>query len=97
MSHYRLTPEAEEDLFQLWAYIARDNLDAANRVEAAVYEACDFLASHPFAGRLRADLAGGFVRFWAVSRFSNYLIVYKPASRPLAIVRILHGARTWLN
>jgi antitoxin ParD1/3/4/toxin ParE1/3/4 len=33
------------------------------------------------------------VRFWAVPRYPNYLIVYDPASKPLSIVRILHAAR----
>jgi antitoxin ParD1/3/4/toxin ParE1/3/4 len=30
------------------------------------------------------------VKFWAVY---SYLIVYDPASRPLTIVAVLHGAR----
>ncbi len=33
MSSYQLTPQAVEDLFEIWSYIAGDDLDAANRVE----------------------------------------------------------------
>jgi hypothetical protein len=31
MIDYRFTPEAEEDLFEIWCYIARDTVAAANR------------------------------------------------------------------
>jgi plasmid stabilization system protein ParE len=36
MSRFQLTPQAIEDLFEIWTYIARDNLEAANAVEDAV-------------------------------------------------------------
>lgn len=39
MSSYQLTPRAVEDLFEIWAYIAGDDIEAANQVEAAIYEA----------------------------------------------------------
>jgi antitoxin ParD1/3/4 len=56
MSLYLLTPQAEDDLFDIWSYIAQDNLDAANRVEAEIYAACAFLASTPQVGHVRSDL-----------------------------------------
>jgi antitoxin ParD1/3/4/toxin ParE1/3/4 len=37
---------------------------------------------------LRSDLTPLPVKFWPVF---SYLIVYDPAARPLAIVRVLHG------
>ncbi len=36
MSKYQFTPQATDDLFEIWSYIAGDNLDAANRVEEAI-------------------------------------------------------------
>ncbi len=39
---------------------------------------------------MRKDLTALPVLFWPVW---SYLIVYKPDTSPLAIVRILHGAR----
>lgn len=48
------------------------------------------LASHPEAARLRRDLTSLPLKFWPVF---SYLIVYDPAARPLAIVRVLHGRR----
>jgi antitoxin ParD1/3/4 len=47
MSLYLLTPQAEDDLFAIWSYIAQDNLEAADRVETQIYAACAFLASTP--------------------------------------------------
>ncbi len=93
MTRFRLTPLAEDDLFDIWSYIARDNLHAANQVEAAIYEACAFLAEAPFRGHLRSDLTRLPLRFWTVQPYRNYLIVYDPSTRPLQIIRILHGAR----
>ncbi len=37
MSKYRFTPQAADDLFDVWKFIAQDNPEAANRVEEAIY------------------------------------------------------------
>jgi plasmid stabilization system protein ParE len=84
MSPYLLTPQAEEDLFDIWSYIARDSLDAANRVETEIYGACAFLASTPQAGHVRHDLTNLSVRFWTLPHFSHYVVVYDPALPPAA-------------
>ena len=93
MSEYQFTPQAVTDLLDIWSFIARDNLDAADRVEAAVFRACDLLAHSPLAGSMRTDLTALPLRFWIVRPYSNYLIVYDPGSRPLQIIRILHAPR----
>jgi plasmid stabilization system protein ParE len=93
MSRWQFTSLAEDDLFTIWAFIYKENAEAADRVESAIYAACDRLASNPLAGHVRAHLTPLPVRFWNVPRFPNYLIVYDPASRPLTVLRILHGAR----
>jgi plasmid stabilization system protein ParE len=93
MSSYQFTPQAIDDLFEIWTFIARDNADAANRVEEAVYEACAFLSEGPLRGSFREDLTHLPVRFWVLQAYPNYLIVYDPHSDPLRIIRILHGSR----
>jgi plasmid stabilization system protein ParE len=93
MNGFRFTPQATDDLLDIWAFIARDNPEAADRVEAAVFSACDLLADSPFAGRMRKDVTPLPLRFWVVHPYSNYLIVYDPEKKPLQIIRILHGAR----
>lgn len=93
MSRYQFTPEAVDDLFEIWSFIAADSIEAADRVESAIYEACDFLADSPLAGRVRSDLTSLPLRFWVLQPYSNYLIVYDPKTDPVRIIRILHGAR----
>ncbi len=93
MSRYQFTPQAVEDLFEIWIYIARHSVGAANRVEAAVYNACAFLAEGPLRGSTREEITRLPLRFWTVQAFPNYIIVYDPQSDPLQIIRILHGSR----
>jgi plasmid stabilization system protein ParE len=37
MGGYQFTRQAVDDLFEIWSYIAGDDLEAANRVEEAIY------------------------------------------------------------
>jgi plasmid stabilization system protein ParE len=93
MSEYQFTPQATDDLFEIWSYIARDSIEAANRVEVAICEACEFVAATPLGGHVRKDLSDLPVRFWPVQPYRNYLIVYDPQTKPTKILRIVHGAR----
>lgn len=93
MSRYQFTPQSEDDLFDIWSYIARDNLDAADRVEKAVFRACELLAASPLIGRVRKDVTHRRLRFWNVHPYSNYTIIYDPVEKPLQIVRIIHAAQ----
>ncbi len=43
MSQYQFTPQATGDLFEIWNFIAHDNPEAADRVEEAIFRACDLL------------------------------------------------------
>ncbi len=90
MKRFVLTPLAEQDLNEIWEYIGDDSVEAANRVlgkiEAAIYR----LAEHPGLGHLREDLADNRHRFYLVY---SYLIVFRPGTDPLQIIRGLHAAR----
>jgi plasmid stabilization system protein ParE len=44
-------------------------------------------------GRIRPELSQSPLRFWVVPRHPNYIIVYDPETKPLMIIRILHGKR----
>ncbi len=93
MSKYQFTPQATDDLLDIWTFIARDSPEAADRVETAIFRACDLLAHSPLIGRMRKDVTQLPLRFWVVHPYSNYLIVYDPERTPLQVIRILHGAR----
>lgn len=90
MSDFCYSPEARLDLLEIWEFIARDNLDAADRVEREIQQAASMLSDNPEIGHRRSDLTTKPVRFWPVY---SYLIVYDPATNPLEIVRILSGYR----
>ena len=93
MSGYALTPLAKADVFAIWSHIADDNEDAANRVEQAIYRACAFVAEAPMRGHSRPDLTTRSLRFWNLTRYPNYAIVYRPETAPLQVVAVLHGKR----
>lgn len=64
----------------------------ADCVESQIAAACELLAANPQIGHSRQDLTLMPVRFWTIPRLLNYVIVYNPASLPLQIIRIFHGA-----
>jgi plasmid stabilization system protein ParE len=94
MSVYALTPLAKADIFDTWFYIAEDSEDAANRVEQAIYDACAFVADAPMRRHSRPDLTTRSLRFWTVTRYPNYTVVYRPETIPLQVVAVLHGRRS---
>jgi plasmid stabilization system protein ParE len=90
---FQLTPRALNDLDIIWSFIVADSIDAANRVESAILAACNSLARNPRLGSKRIEITSKPVRFWTVSRFPNFIVVYRPETRPLHVVAILHGRR----
>jgi len=92
MSGYILSPDAEEDVFQIWLYLAeKASVETADRVESKLYEAFELLAKSPGLGHKRFDITEHPVLFFRVRPFS-YLIVYRTKSK-LEIVAVLHGKR----
>jgi plasmid stabilization system protein ParE len=90
---FQFTPLATEDLDAIWWFIADDNPEAADRVEMEIVATCRRLAKHPRTGTKRRDITPLPLRFWTVTRFPNYVIVYRPETVPLQVVAVLHGKR----
>jgi plasmid stabilization system protein ParE len=91
MRRYILAPEAALDLVEIWRYLKKKaSVEIAERIERAIREKIVFLANMPGAGHWRRDLTDEPVRFFAVY---SYLIVYRPETKPLQVVAILHGSR----
>lgn len=65
-------------------------MDAALGVFDALEHAFEQLATMPGMGHTREDLTSRPVKFW---KAYSYLVVYDPASLPLTVVAVLHGAR----
>lgn len=90
-SRYVLAPEAALDLVQIWRYIKKQSsVTVADRVESVIRDRIVFLAGTPGAGHWSKDLTEEAVKFFPVY---SYLIVYRPETKPLQVVSILHGHR----
>ena len=90
MKKFRLSPEAAQDLTEIFEYLAQFSVDAAERVRTELYDAMRGLARMPGMGHRREDFTKKPVRFWPLR---SYEIIYNPDSTPLGIVAVLHGKR----
>lgn len=82
-------PEAENDLEEIWWYIAQDSPHNADRFLNSIQERCMALAEFPQMGVRRDELKTG-LRSQPVSQ---YLIFYFPLEDGIDIVRVLHRSR----
>lgn len=80
--------QAVEDLEGIWAYIALDDVEAADRFVDKIQERCQKLKDLPELGRSRPELAPG-VRSLVIG---NHVLYYKIAAE-IQVVRVLHAAR----
>ncbi len=90
MAGYVISPAGRQDLIDIWTEIARDNLDAAERLLDRFEDAFQHVAEFPRMGRARPDLIDLPVRFWTLG---NYLIIYRAERSPIEIVRDLSAYR----
>lgn len=90
MRHIYRTPQAEDDLIELWVWIGRENPEAADRLMDRIGEALKLIASRPEIGHFREDLADRRYRFWPVA---DWLIIYRADTDPLTVIRVWHSAR----
>lgn len=90
MSRFQLTPQAELDLAEIWDYIAQDSMTNADRVLNELEKTLRTLADNPELGYRREDWADSRHRFWP---FYSYIVMYRPETNPLQILRIVSGFR----
>jgi plasmid stabilization system protein ParE len=90
MKRYVLTDDAERDLARIVDLIAEDRPNTALKVFDRFHSAMRRLANYPGIGHTRDDIADESLRVWSVHK---WLIIYRPLSKPLEVIRILHGAR----
>lgn len=94
--------EAEADVDDIAATIARENLSAGIRFYDAVEATFDLLARFPNVGtrRIAVDPSLAKLRSYGVLGFRNYLVFFVPLEDGIDVVRVMHGARDhdqWLR
>jgi len=92
MAKWVLSPLAHAELQEILEYIAvtSGSVAIADKVANDFAAALDTLAASPKIGWQRKHLTGPNIRWWPVH---SYLLLYDPETRPLRVIRILHGAR----
>jgi len=87
---YELTQTAQLDLFEIQDYLNDQSPTAARHVLEGIIAALEDIGESPGHGHLRDDLTDRDLRFKTVFR---YQIIYRPDTRPVQIIRVLHGHR----
>lgn len=84
-----ISQSAQQDLIDIWNYIAVDNEQSADNMLDLLYEKCELLSKMPEIGTNRDELIQG-LRSFPVKRF---IVYYRKKSSSLEIVRILSSYR----
>ncbi len=85
----RKSARAEEDLIEIWLYVAAENEAAADRLLDRFEARWELLATQPYSGMERTDIAAG-IRHVVLG---EYLTFYRIAEDHVQILRVLHGKR----
>ena len=86
-----ISRRAEEDLRQIWHYVAAENPTAADRMLLRIDEKLQLLRDFPAIGTLRDDIRPGFRMLVE----GNYLLLYEytVADGVVEIVAVVDGRR----
>ena len=86
-----LTLSASRDIDDIFEYVLEhDGPARALHVHNKLHGEFSKIGAQPGIGHRREDLADESLRVWAVFSF---LVIYRPDTRPVQIIRVLHGAR----
>jgi toxin ParE1/3/4 len=89
VNSFRLSEQAEQDLENLWVYLANRDEIAADRQVAQLLDRFPMLAQFPNMGRQRDDLLAGLRSF----PVKPYVVFYTIQPNGIEIVRVLHQSQ----
>lgn len=87
--NYVITNAAENDLLNIWSYIADDNPKAADKLIDKLIHCMESLADMPLMGRSRDDIRLGYRSF----PVGHYVVFYRVSKNTIEIMHVLHGKR----
>jgi plasmid stabilization system protein ParE len=88
MSAYVLSPDALQDLQDIWDFVAFDNANTADQLEDEFFNAFEKLARRPRMGHTRPDIIERDVRFWPTGSYLNCL-----SRKPRGVASLSRPAR----
>lgn len=88
---FDISEEADEDMYDIWHFIAivNSNPNNADKFIDEFDEVFSMIARNPFIGVLRDELVKGIRQVV----FRGYLIFYIPSKNGIEIIRVLNGAK----
>ena len=89
MNRYRLSKQAEQDLEDIWVYLAQQDEILADKQVAQILDRFPRLAQFPDMGRQRDNLLPSLKSF----PLKPYIVFYTKISDGIEILRILHQSR----
>jgi toxin ParE1/3/4 len=89
MTPYLIAPRAQDDLDDIWSYVADDSPTSADRLIALFHEKFLLLSSQPLIGEARPQLAADLRSFCV----GNYVLFYRLIQHGIEVVRVVHAAR----
>lgn len=89
MAELLISPEAEEDLIDIWFYIAQDSPVNADNYIDKLEQAGQKLADSPGMGVERGELAPQLKSF----PVDRYILFYRVINTGVELVRVVRGAR----
>jgi toxin ParE1/3/4 len=85
----KVVAAAEEDLKEIWNYVAQHNPETASKLIKEIIGKFAFLRDYPHAGRKQHKLLVNL----RSSVVKSYIIFYQPFEDRIEILRIMHGSR----
>lgn len=90
-----VTPRAERDIKEAFAFLAENNLDTAIDFYHAVYDSLARLQQFPAIGTAKKYRKSKLknLRMWFVQSYEKYLIFYQVTDESVKVVRLIHAAQ----
>lgn len=89
MAIIKTTPHADNDILDIWEYIAQDSETRADKFIDEIKTAFQRLAEMPFSGRKRSELNDNI----RSRPYGNYIIFYEPLPDGILVVNVLWSGR----
>ena len=89
MSRFKLSRQAEQDLEDIWTYVAQESEQAADALIDAIIRRFPKIGTFPEIGKRRDDVLEGLRSF----PVKSYVLFYRMTEGGIEIFRILHGRR----